>query len=67
MLNVHCDGTHATYLDDTRVDLARYARGYVSVRYHYADRTYPYGGTSGGARRNWDANTTAIRTTRQLR
>lgn len=39
VLNVHCDGTHATYLDDTRVDLTRYARGYVSVRYHYADRT----------------------------
>ena len=39
VLNVHCDGTHATYLDDTHVDLARYARGYVSVRYHYADRT----------------------------
>jgi hypothetical protein len=39
VLNVHCDGTHATYLDDARVDLARYARGYVSVRYHYADHT----------------------------
>jgi hypothetical protein len=39
VLNVHCDGTHATYLDDIHVDLARYARGYVSVRYHYADRT----------------------------
>jgi hypothetical protein len=39
VLNIMCDGTHATYLDDTRVDLARYARGYVSARYHYADRT----------------------------
>jgi len=39
VLNVLCDGTHATYLDDTHVDLARYARGYVSARYHYADRT----------------------------
>jgi hypothetical protein len=39
VLNVHCDGTHATYLDDTRFNLARSARGYVKVRYHYADHT----------------------------
>jgi hypothetical protein len=30
VVSVHCDGTHTTYLDDTRVDLARYARGYVA-------------------------------------
>jgi len=39
VLNVMCDGTHATYIDDTDLDLAGYSKGYVSVRYQYVDRT----------------------------
>src|SRR5438034_10740773 len=40
VLNVMCDGTHATYLDESgRVDPARYAGRYVGARYHYVDRT----------------------------
>jgi hypothetical protein len=38
VLNVMCDGTHATYIDDTDIDLAAYSKGYVSARYRYVDR-----------------------------
>jgi hypothetical protein len=38
-LTVMCGGTHSTYLDDTTIDLARYARGYVSARYTWVVRT----------------------------
>ena len=39
VLNVMCDGTHATYIDDTEIDLTAYSKGYVSARYHYVERT----------------------------
>jgi len=39
VLNVMCAGTHATYIDDTKIDLRSYTKGYVSARYHYIDRT----------------------------
>ena len=38
MLTVMCGGTHSTYLDDTTMDLARYAKGYVSARYTWVTR-----------------------------
>ena len=38
MLTVMCGGTHSTYLDDTTIDLARYAKGYVSARYTWVTR-----------------------------
>ena len=39
VLNVMCDGTHATYLEDIEMDLASYSKGYVSARYHYVEHT----------------------------
>lgn len=39
VLNVMCDGIHATYIDDTAIDLPLYGKGYVSARYHYVNRT----------------------------
>jgi hypothetical protein len=38
-LTVLCSGTHTTYIDDTAIDLVRYAGGYVSARYRYVERT----------------------------
>lgn len=38
ILNVLCDGTHATYIDDTTLNLTRYTKGYVRARYQYVDR-----------------------------
>jgi len=38
VLNVMCDGVHATYIDDTTLDLPLYSQGYVNARYHYVDR-----------------------------
>lgn len=39
VLNVMCDGIHATYIDDITIDLPLYGKGYVSARYHYVNRT----------------------------
>jgi hypothetical protein len=39
LLNVMCDGTHATYIDAAAVDLAAYTKGFVSARYRYVERT----------------------------
>ena len=38
MLTVMCDGTHSTYLDDTKIDLNNYARGFVNARYTWVTR-----------------------------
>jgi transcriptional regulator of NAD metabolism len=38
VLTVSCDGTHSTYIDDTKFDLAHFSKGYVSARYHYVNR-----------------------------
>jgi hypothetical protein len=39
LLNVMCDGTHATYIEGTAVDLAAFTKGFVSARYRYVERT----------------------------
>ena len=38
-LTVLCNGTHTTYIDDTKLDLASHAGSYVHARYKYAERT----------------------------
>jgi hypothetical protein len=38
VLSVMCDGTHATYLDDTTLDLGSYAKSYVTARYTWVTR-----------------------------
>jgi hypothetical protein len=38
MLTVMCDGTHSTYLDDTKIDLNNYAKGFVNARYTWVTR-----------------------------
>jgi len=38
-LTVLCNGTHTTYIDDTKLDLASHAGSYVNARYKYAERT----------------------------
>ena len=40
-LTVLCTGTHSTYLDDTKLDLASYDKRFVRARYRYIDRTVP--------------------------
>jgi hypothetical protein len=40
VLNVFCGGTHATYPDDTALDLAHYSNGFVHARYKYVNRTF---------------------------
>jgi hypothetical protein len=38
VLNVICDGIHATYIaDETNIDLMTYSKGYVNARYHYVE------------------------------
>jgi len=39
VLNVMCDGTHTTYLDDTKIELTPHVGGFVQARYHYVERT----------------------------
>jgi hypothetical protein len=39
LLNVMCDGTHATYIEEAGTDLDQYRGAYVSVRYRYVERT----------------------------
>jgi hypothetical protein len=39
LLNVMCDGIHATYIDTSDVDLAAFSKGFVSARYRYVERT----------------------------
>jgi hypothetical protein len=39
MLTIACDGVHSTYIDDTKLDLDRFSKGYVTARYHYVTRT----------------------------
>ncbi len=39
LLNVMCNGTHATYIDDTGPDLSTYRDAYLRVRYRYVERT----------------------------
>ena len=39
VLNVMCDGTHTTYIDDSPIDLTVHTKGYVSARYQYVERT----------------------------
>lgn len=38
VLTVMCDGTHSTYLDDTKIDLNNYAKGFVNARYTWVTR-----------------------------
>lgn len=38
MLTVMCTGTHSTYLDDTKIDLNNYAKGFVNARYTWVTR-----------------------------
>jgi hypothetical protein len=38
MLTVLCNGTHSTYLDDPKIDVNRYAKGYVNARYNWVTR-----------------------------
>jgi hypothetical protein len=38
VLTVMCDGTHSTYLDDTKLDLSSYAKSYVNARYTWVTR-----------------------------
>lgn len=38
-LTVMCSGIHTTYLDDTKIDLTAYAKGYVNARYRWVTRT----------------------------
>jgi hypothetical protein len=38
MLTVMCNGTHSTYLDDTKIDLNNYAKGFVNARYTWVTR-----------------------------
>jgi hypothetical protein len=40
-LTVLCSGTHTTYLADTTVNPADFAKGYVQARYRYVERTVP--------------------------
>lgn len=39
LLTVMCNGTHATYIDDTGLDLSTYGDAYLHVRYRYVERT----------------------------
>ena len=38
VLTVMCNGTHSTYLDDTKLDLNAYATGFVNARYTWVTR-----------------------------
>jgi hypothetical protein len=38
-LTVMCSGIHTTYLDDTKIDVAAYVKGYVNARYRWVTRT----------------------------
>jgi hypothetical protein len=38
VLTVMCDGTHSTYLDDTKINLDTYAKGFVNARYTWVTR-----------------------------
>lgn len=39
LLNVMCDGTHATYIEESSADLSVFTKGYVHARYRYVERT----------------------------
>ena len=38
VLTVMCAGTHSVYLDDTKIDLNNYAKGFVNARYRWVTR-----------------------------
>jgi hypothetical protein len=39
LLNVMCNGTHATYIESSDTDLTMYSKGFVVARYRYVERT----------------------------